>query len=41
MIKNDPIIPKKKNAQNVFLKFLERLVKEQKKTERELLEKNG
>ena len=32
---------KKTNAQNVFLKILERLVKERKGAERELLEKNG
>ena len=40
-IKNDPIVPKKKNAQNAFLKMLERLVKERNGRERELLEKNG
>ena len=39
--RNIPIIPKKTNAQNAFLKILERLVKEWNGTERELLEKNG
>ena len=32
---------KKTNAKTEFLKILERLVKEQNKTERELFEKNG
>ena len=39
--RNDPIVSKKTNASNAFLKFLKRLVKERNGMERELIEKNG